>query len=132
MLVKNSDKGDAVAAYIKCERLAAMIDEYKDAAKEKAIIPEVNAQGKLKSYVTEEQYDALQDYKDPKNITPVFDFGYGMGSRMYGDGEYTYETRGVMNNLTSALLNGDKDSWAVLRDEWSSVIDEVIDGYNNK
>ena len=30
------------------------------------------------------------------------------------------------------LLNGDKDSWAVLRDEWSSVIDEVIDGYNNK
>ena len=40
-----------------------------------------------KSYVTEEQYDALQDYKDPKNITPVFDFGYGMGSRMYGDGE---------------------------------------------
>lgn len=55
-----------------------------------------------------------------------------MGSRMYGDGEYTYETRGVMNNLTSALLNGDKDSWAVLRDEWSSVIDEVIDGYNNK
>ena len=132
MLVKNSDKGDAVAAYIKCERLAAMIDEYKDAAKEKAIIPEVNAQGKLKSYVTEEQYDALQDYKDPKNITPIFDFGYGMGSRMYGDGEYTYETRGVMNNLTSALLNGDKDSWAVLRDEWSSVIDEVIDGYNNK
>ena len=132
MLVKNSDKGAAVAAYIKCERLASMIDEYKDAAKEKAIIPEVNAQGKLKSYVTEEQYDALQDYKDPKNITPVFDFGYGMGSRMYGDGEYTYETRGVMNNLTSALLNGDKDSWAVLRDEWSSVIDEVIDGYNNK
>ena len=84
------------------------------------------------SKITQEQYDALQDYKDPKNITPVFDFGYGMGSRMYGDGEYTYETRGVMNNLTSALLNGDKDSWAVLRDEWKSVIDEVIDGYNNQ
>lgn len=132
MLVKGSDKGDAVAAYIKCERLAAMIDEYKDAAKEKAIIPEYNAQGKLKSYVTEEQYDALQEYKDPTNITPVFDFGYGMGSRMYGDGDYTYETRGVMNNLTSALLNGDKDSWAVLRDEWSAVIDEVIDSYNSK
>ncbi|MFR0856110.1 hypothetical protein [Ruminococcus sp.] len=31
-----------------------------------------------------------------------------------------------------ALLNGDKDSWAVLRDEWKSVIDEVIDGYNNQ
>mgnify|MGYP000343932708 CR=1 FL=1 len=29
-----------------------------------------------------------------------------------------------MNNLTSALLNGERDSWAVLRDEWASVIDE--------
>lgn len=132
MLVKGSDKGDAVAAYIKCERLAVMLDEYQETAKAKAIIPEKNAQGKLKTYVTEEQYDALQEYKDPSNITPVFDFGYGMGSRMYGSGEYTYETRGVMDNLTSALLNGEKDSWAVLRDEWSAVIDEVLDGYNNK
>lgn len=37
-----------------------------------------------------------------------------------------------MDNLTSALLNGDKDSWAVLRDEWSAVIDEVIETYNNQ
>ena len=81
--------------------------------------------------ITHDTQEDLYDYVD-QNITPVFDFGYGMDSRMYGDGEYTYETRGVMNNLTSALLNGDKDSWAVLRDEWSSVIDEVIDGYNNK
>lgn len=132
MFVKNSDKGDAVAAYIKCERLAAMIDEYQEASKEKALIPEYNAQGKLKSYLTEEQYDAVQEYKDPTNISPVFDFGFGMGSRMYGDGDYTYETRGVMNNLTNALLNGEKDSWAVIRDEWSAVIDEVIEEYNNQ
>ena len=131
MLVKGSDKGDAVAAYIKCERLAAMMDEYQDDAKDKAIIPEYNAQGKLKSYVTEEQYDALQEYKDPSNITAVFDWGYGMGSRMYGDGEYTYETRGIMDNITSALLNGEKDSWAVIRDEWSSVIDEILETYNS-
>jgi len=131
MLVKGSDKGDAVAAYIKCERLAAMLDEYQDDAKDKAIIPEYNAQGKLKSYVTEEQYDALQEYKDPSNITAVFDWGYGMGSRMYGDGEYTYETRGIMDNITSALLNGEKDSWAVIRDEWSSVIDEILETYNS-
>ena len=99
MLVKNSDKGAAVAAYIKCERLASMIDEYKDAAKEKAIIPEVNAQGKLKSYVTEEQYDALQDYKDPKNITPVFDFGYGMGSKDF-----------PMANCVRAMLGQTEDA----------------------
>ncbi|MCD8220470.1 MAG: hypothetical protein LUC50_09245 [Ruminococcus sp.] len=78
MLVKGSDKGEAVAAYIKCKRLACIIDDYQDDAKEKAIIPEYNAQGKLKTYVTEEQYDALQEYKDPSNITPLFDFGYGM------------------------------------------------------
>lgn len=132
MFVRNSDKGDAVAAYIKCERLAAMIDEYKEASREKALIPEYNAQGKLKSYLTEEQYDAVQEYKDPSNITPVFDFGFGMGTRMYSDGEYTYETRGVMNNLTNALLNGEKESWTVIRDEWTGVIDEVIDEYNNQ
>ncbi len=131
MLVKGSDKGDAVAAYIKCERLAAMMDEYQDDEKEKSIIPEYNAQGKLKSYITEEQYDALQEYKDPSNITAVFDWGYGMGSRMYGDGEYTYETRGIMDNITSALLNGEKDSWAVIRDEWSAVIDEILETYNS-
>lgn len=80
--------------------------------------------------MTEEQYDALCEYSDPENITPVFDFGYGMGSRMLDDGEYTYDTRGIMNNITTALLNGDKDSWAVVRDEWSSVIDEIIKEYN--
>ncbi len=130
MFVKNSDKGEAVAAYIKCERLAAMLDEYQEASKEKSLIPTYNAQGKLRSYLTEEQYDAVQSYKDPANITPMYEFGFGMGGRMYGDGDYTYETRGVMNNLTTAILNGERDSWAVLRDEWAAVIDEAIKEYN--
>ncbi len=130
MFVKNSDKGEAVAAYIKCERLAAMMEEYQEASKEKSLIPNYNAQGKLRSYLTEEQYDAVQSYKDPANITPMYEFGFGMGSRMYGDGDYTYETRGVMNNLTTAILNGERDSWAVLRDEWAAVIDEAIKEYN--
>ncbi len=130
MLVKNSENGAAVGAYIRCERLASIIDEYVADSRQKALIPERNAGGVLKKYVTEEQYDALCEYSDPANITPVFDFGYGMGSRMLDDGEYTYDTRGIMNNITTALLNGDKDSWAVVRDEWSSVIDEIIKEYN--
>lgn len=134
MLVDKSDKGEAVAAYIKCERLAATNEEYKEVAKQKALVVEQTASGILKSYVTEEQYDALQSYLDPENVTPMFDFGYGMGERMYGSGEYTYETRGVMDNLEQALLEGNSavDSWATLRDTWTGVIDEEVEKFNNK
>ncbi|HBB19714.1 MAG TPA: hypothetical protein DCZ62_04655 [Ruminococcus sp.] len=133
MLVKGSKKGEAVATYIKCERLAATDEEYRDVAKQKALVVEKTAAGVVKSYVTEEQYDAIQSYLDPSNTTPMFDFGYGMGERMYGDGEYTYETRGVMNNLTTALLEGNEavDSWAALRDSWTGVIDTEIAKFNN-
>jgi multiple sugar transport system substrate-binding protein len=57
-----------------------------------------------------------------------------MGERMYGDGEYTYETRGVMNNLTQALLEGETavDSWATLRDSWTGVIDEEVKRFNGQ
>ena len=132
MLIKNSKKGEAVATYIKCERLAATDEEYKEVAKQKALVVEQTAAGVVKSYVTEEQYDAIQSYLDPNNTTPMFDFGYGMGERMYGDGEYTYETRGVMNNLTEALLEGNEavDSWAALRDAWTGVIDTEIAKFN--
>ena len=51
---------------------------------------------------------------------------------MYGDGEYTYETRGIMNNLMDALLSypDSVDSWAVLRANWSAAIDDVLKTYN--
>ncbi len=133
MLVKGSQKGEAVAAYIKCERLAATQEEYRELEKQKALIVQKTAAGNVRSFVTEEQYDALQSYLDPSNMTPMFDFGYGMGERMYGDGDYTYETRGVMNNLTTALLEGNEavDSWAALRDAWTGVIDEEVKRFNS-
>ena len=131
MLVKNSSKGEAVAKYIYCERLAETEEAYKEAAKQKALIVEKSASGAVLGYVTEEQYDAIQEIKD--NTVTVFDFGYGMGSIMYGDGDYTYETRGIMNNLMDGLLNYSEqvDSWAVLRDNWSPAIDSVIETYNS-
>lgn len=134
MLIKNSDKGEAVATYIKCERLAATNEDYKETAKQKALVIEKNAAGTVRSFVTEEQYDALQSFLDTDNTTPVFDFGYGMGERMYGSGEYTYETRGVMNNLEQALLEGNEavDSWATLRDAWTGVIQEEVDKFNGQ
>ena len=130
MLVKNSDKGDAVATYIYCERLAETQEEYVQAAKDKALIVEQSASGVVLGYRTEEQYDAIMQFKE--DTTPVFDFGYGMGSTMYGDGEYTYETRGIMNNLMDALLTYPEiDSWAVLRDNWAAAIDDVLETYNS-
>ncbi len=133
MLVNHSDRGDAVATYIMCERYAATEQKYRDAAKQKALIVEKTGSGLTKSFVTEEQYDAIQSYLDPSNIVPMFDFGYGMGERMYRDGDYTYETRGVMNNLENALLEGTEgvDSWATLRDAWTGVITEEVNSFNN-
>ncbi len=130
MLVKNSDKGDAVARYIECCRMAETVEEYQQVAKEKALIEEKTASGITLAFKTEEQYDAIQSYK--ADTTVVFDFGYGMGSVMYGEGEYTYETRGIMNNLMDCLLKyDDVDSWAVLRDNWSAAIDDVLKTYND-
>lgn len=129
MLVKNSQLGDAVATYIKCERIAQVEDQYKETAKQKALIQTQDAKGNVVKYITEEQYDAFQQYVE-QDISPVFDYGFGMGSRMYGDGEYTYETRGVMNNLMEALLNGEVNTWAELREAWSSVVDTEIETYN--
>lgn len=132
MLVAKSDKGEAVATYIKCERLAATDEEYKEIAKQKALVVEETASGVVKSYVTEEQYDAIQSFLDTSNSTPMFDFGYGMDERMYSSGDYTYETRGVMDNLEQALLEGNEavDSWATLRDAWTGVIDEQVEYFN--
>ena len=76
MLVKTSTKGKAVATYLKCERLA--VTELKNSAKERAL-----------KEITEEQYNAIQEFLDPSKVTPVFDLGYGMSEKMYGNGNYT-------------------------------------------
>lgn len=130
MLVSHSDKGAAVGAYIKCERLAETIEAYQQTEKEKKLIMEKSAAGVLKRYITEEQYDALMTYRNPANITPLFDFGYGMGSRMFSDGDYSYDTRGIMDNIGLAIINGEQDEWAVVRDEMSPLIDNVLKDYN--
>ncbi len=119
MLVSGSTKGSAVATYLKCERLAAT--QLKDSAKEAAL-----------KTITEEQYNAIQDYLDPSKVTPVFDFGYGMGPRMYGSGNYTFETRGVMDNVTSVLLESGApySNWEDLRNSLSPIIDEELTKYN--
>ena len=136
MLVKGSDKGDAVAMWIKCQRLAETDPEYKAAAKEKALIKTTNAQGKVTAFITEEQYDFMQTWYDPDTISTVFDFGYGMGPLMYSE-TYDYATRGVMNNVADAILNqvqyvGTPDTWAEIRSEWQSVVDTVVEEYNGK
>lgn len=128
MLVKNSDRGKAVATYIRCERLAATNQKLRNDAKQQAITPNKTDSGYVRSFVTEEQYNAIQTYLDPSFVTPLFDFGCGMGSRMYGPGDYNYETRGVMDNLAYALLEDRENapSWAALRDKWNDTINNEI------
>lgn len=132
MLAFGSKKGEAVAAYIKCERLAAANEKYAEEEKKSALKVKNNVDGEPLSFITEEQYDAIAQFKDLEKFSPIFDFGYGMGEKMYGFGEYTYETRGVMNNITAAMLDEtDKaDSWQSFRASVGSVIDQEIAAYN--
>lgn len=128
MLVKGSEKGDAVATYIKCERLAETSEKYQKAKKALATEKITTPKGITVGYITDEQYDALQEYTDPTKLTPVFDFGYGMGNVMYGEGEYNFETRGIMNRLSYEFLEekGNAENWEKLRELCSGTIDEEI------
>lgn len=128
MLLRNSTKGEAVATYIKCERIAATQEEYKSAAKEQALVKKKNFTGTAQPFVTEEQYDALQSYLDTG--VPVFDFAYGMGEKMNGNGDYTYKTKGVMNNMAESIIDGTVESWEKFRDEWTDVIDDTVKEFN--
>lgn len=124
MLVQNSRKGDAVATYIQCERIAASLEEYKKGAKEYALIPETSSNGTVKSYITEEQYDALQSFTDPLQVTPVFEYAGGMDDRLSGSG-------GLIENISNTFLinGGNEDDWKNLRNSCFSTLREVIGEY---
>lgn len=121
MLVKNSKKGKAVATYLKCERIAASDEKFMAKKKEQAL-----------KTMTEEQYNALQDYISSIKENPAVELGYGMGEKMLRNGDCNFDTRGAMDNITSALLEGGAPvgSWEELRDKMSPIIDEEIKKYN--
>ncbi len=126
MLVKNSEKGEAVAAYITCERLARTQEEFTNAAKERALEQEVSASGQVMGFVTEEQYDAISSYQS--DIPMLFEFGSGM-QELGGEASGTFVTRGVMNNLSDGLLLFNS-TWTELREMYTTVIDDVLKPYN--
>lgn len=126
MLVKNSDKGEAVAAYITCERMARTQEEIADAAREMALEKDVSASGQVMGFVTEEQYDAIAAYKS--EIPMLFDYGFGMQA-MQGEASGTFETRGTMNNLTDGMLLYNT-TWEKLREMYETAIHDVLRPYN--
>ncbi|MDE6832914.1 MAG: ABC transporter substrate-binding protein, partial [Ruminococcus sp.] len=120
MLVKNSTMGDAVATYIMCERIVASQPEYKAGAKAYATTPVQSSSGVVKSYITAEQYDALQTYLDPKITLPIFDYIWCMN-----------DPDGVMNGLSNSfLINGGYESdWKNLRNIYYGKINTMINEY---
>ncbi len=125
MLVKNSQKGDAVATYIKCERFAETQEDYKEPAKEFALMPQKNTMGTTVSYITEEQYDVLQEYTDLSKVTPIVDFAYGMGNNMYT----LAGSDGIIDRLEKNMLlsGGNYETWKPFRNECSAAIKEEIE-----
>lgn len=134
MLVRWAENPEAVAAYIRCERLVALEEKYKELEKAALSVEEKDAYDKWKPFVRTEQYDAIQSYLDYAKANPYFDFAYGMGEKMYGDGDFTYESRGVMNNITESFLRGENaaEKWDKIRDDMSGKIDEEIKQFNKQ
>lgn len=134
MLVRGSQNAEAVAAYIKCERVAAQEEVYKQLEKSSLSVKEKDAYGKWKPFVTEEQYDAIQSYLEDAKKTPYFDFSYGMSDKMYGTGDFTYNSRGVINNLTHSFLKGENavEKWEQMRDDMTEKVDEEIKRFNGQ
>lgn len=123
MLVKGSDKPEAVAAYITCERMARTDEEYTAKTKELALETVESPSGQTLSLITEEQYDAIAGYK--AEIPMLYEFGYGMGETMYGENDYTFAGRGMMNNLTDGLLKFNT-TWAAMRDMYAADINALL------
>ncbi|MDE6729286.1 MAG: extracellular solute-binding protein [Oscillospiraceae bacterium] len=126
LLVKNSTKGEAVAAYLYCERLAHTDPAYLNQAKERSLTGQTSAAGQVLSYRTEEQYNAILDYQ--KNLELITDPAYGMGNELYGDGDYTYETKGVMNRLEESILRDGK-SWEQILTDCKPLLDTALKNY---
>ena len=120
MLVKNSTMGDAVATYIMCERIVASQPEYKAGAKAYATTPVKSSGGAVKSYITAEQYDALQTYLDPKITMPMFDYIWAMN-----------DPEGVMAGLSNSFLinGGNETDWKNLRALYRGKINQMINEY---
>lgn len=132
MLAAGSDKGNAVAKYIECERLAVTDEKYIAISKENALTPVLDYQGEKIRFLTEEQWNVIQEITDPSKVVPMFDYGFGMGSKMGGD-SVEYDSRGAMKNLTDGLIggmSGSPDNWEELRDSYTKTIDEEIAKFN--
>ena len=121
MLVKNSKKGKAVATYIKCERTVTA---------EKSYIEKANTT--KKGLMNDEQFNSLMECYDLIYKAPLFDFGYGMGEKMYSN-NLNYLPKGVMDNLLSVMLENshEYESLDAFINSCSDIINEEISNFNN-
>lgn len=123
LLTACSDKPEAVAAYITCERMARTDEAYAARTRELALQAVESPSGQVLGVLTEEQYDAINAYK--AELPMLYEFGNGMGPTMYGEHEYTFATRGVMNNLTDGILKFNT-TWAHMREQYAPRIDALL------
>lgn len=134
LLTRWAPNPEAVAAYIKCERMAAVEEKYKELEKAVLSVKEKDAYDKWKPFIKTEQYDAVQSYLEYVKTNPYFDFSYGMSEKMYGSGDFTYESRGVVNNIAESFLRGENaaEKWDKIRDDMTVKIDEEIKRFNEQ
>lgn len=120
MWVAGSDKGEAVGVWFECMRREQTEEKYAEARKEKAL---------ANNSYTEEVYDFMQTWRDPNVLVPLFEYSYGISTRM---GKDVGETKAVINVLNEGIFYGYEgcETWAQVKESYSSIIDEEIAVYN--
>jgi multiple sugar transport system substrate-binding protein len=121
MLAAGSTNGDAVAAYLKCERLVNTREEYHALDEQNALTNEG---------WTKDQYDFLNAIQSDSKVVPVYDYGWGMGKQMYTQGEPLYDKKGIINKLYDGIADGNVESWSDALKEVTKKADTIVGNFN--
>jgi len=127
MLVGNSSAQEAVATYVKCERLVASNGKYEGIRKKNAFEKRFDVTGAVKGYLTETQYDLLQTFRNSAGKSGV-DFAYGMGPAVYTAIKDRVNW-GVINGLTEDFKKSGFN-WEDKYSQWNDTINAEAAKYN--
>lgn len=132
MLVKGSDKGTAVAAYIRCERLVQTNEKFLNEKKAQTTEMKKTISGGSVPFITAEQYDAVQGFCSADNTAHIFDPAYYLGLGIFNNRVYNFEVRDTISNLSDAVLKypENAESWSALKDSLNSRVDSAVALYN--
>jgi multiple sugar transport system substrate-binding protein len=126
MWVKYSTANEAVKTWYECCRLANTDEQYIENGKEKFLNANPNW--------TEEMYDVYAAASDNATNQMVFDYGYGISSKLSDDNsneDGSCITRKLYEYTNKEDDDGKQYSWTELRQTYSSTVDSELKELNS-